>query len=125
MKAKLLSLSIILILFLSSCDKNDEVVNHYRIFIPTAFSPDKNNINDAFRPYGVGLADVKSFKMIITDENGKQLFATESYIEGWKGKKGNGDPYPNGFYYYDMWFSYSDKTQERVIGTVEVTLNGW
>ena len=125
MKAKLVSLTIILILFLSSCDNNDGTVDHYRIFIPTAFSPDKNGVNDAFRPFGAGLADVKSFKMIITDENGKQLFATDSYLEGWKGKKSNGDPYPNGFYFYDMLFSYADKTQERAIGNVEVTLNGW
>jgi hypothetical protein len=125
MKAKFVSLSIIFILFLSSCDKNDEVVLHYRVFIPTVFSPDKNGKNDAFRPYGVGLADVKSFKMIITDEKGTELCVTDSYLEGWKGKKSNGDPYPNGFYFYDMWFSYKDKTEERVVGIVEIALNGW
>ena len=125
MKAKLFSLSIIFILFLSSCDKNNETIHHNRVYIPTVFSPDKNGVNDAFRPVGDGLKDVKSFKMIITDVNGQHLFTTESYLEGWKGKKSNGDPYPNGFYYYDMWFSYTDKTEDRVVGTVDIALNGW
>lgn len=125
MKAKVLSLAIICVLLLSSCNKNDDTVNHPRIFIPTVFSPDKNGKNDAFRPFGDGLKDVKEFKMIITDVNGYELFTTDNFIEGWKGKKSNGDPYPNGFYFYDMWFSYTNKTEDRAIGTVEISLGGW
>jgi gliding motility-associated-like protein len=112
-------------LFLSSCDKNDQGLAHPRIYIPTVFSPDKNGVNDAFRPVGEGLKNVASFKMIITDVNGNQLCSTTSYLEGWKGKKSNGDPYPNGFYFYDMWFSYTDDTEERAIGTVELAVGGW
>jgi len=125
MKAKFLGLAILYVLFLSSCSKNDEALVHPKIYIPTVFSPDKNGKNDAFRPFGVGLSDVKQFKMTITDENGHKLFTTDNYLEGWKGKKSNGDPYPNGFYYYDMWFSYTNKTEDRAIGTVEISLNGW
>ena len=99
----------------------DQVVNIYT----TAFSPDKNKVNDIFRPVGAELTNIKEFKMTITDKSGNELFNTIDYIKGWDGLKSNGDPYENGFYFYEMWFKYNDKTEERVVGIVEIALNGW
>lgn len=125
MKVKLLALVIITSLMFIGCEKNDDTVNHARIFIPTVFSPDNNKKNDVFRPVGGDLSKVGGFKMIITDENGKELFTTDNFIAGWNGLKSNGEPYPNGFYFYDIWFHYTDKTEERVIGTIEIACDGW
>lgn len=125
MKANFLIIGVIGLLMLIGCKKTDDTVNHPRIFIPTAFSPDKNKVNDIFRPVGAALANIKEFEMSITDKSGNELFNTIDYIKGWDGLKSNGDPYENGFYFYEMWFKYNDKTEERVVGIIEIALNGW
>lgn len=125
MRLKLLVIAIISTLVFIGCEKNDDTVNHPRIFIPTVFSPDNNKINDVFRPVGGDLSKVSGYKMIITDENGNKLFTTEKLDEGWNGLKSNSDPYPNGFYFYDIWFHYKDGTEERVVGTIEIACAGW
>ena len=124
MKQIILTITV-LVFFLSGCKKNDDVVDHAMIFIPTVFSPDNNKINDVFRPVGQNLLQVSGFKMVITDENGKTLCTTDNYNTGWNGLKSNGDPYPNGFYFYDIWFHYKDGTEDHVIGQVEIACNGW
>ena len=125
MRLKLLALAIISSLIFFSCEKNDNTVDHPRIFIPTVFSPDNNKLNDIFRPVGEDLSKVKSFLMIITDENGYKLFTTSNLTTGWNGLQSNGEHYPVGFYFYDIWFQYNDKTEERVTGSVELTVGGW
>jgi gliding motility-associated-like protein len=125
MNIKLFSIIIISTFLFIGCGKNDDSLNHPKIFIPTVFSPDNNKINDVFRPVGEDLSKVKGFKMIITDENGHELFTTDNFILGWNGLKSNGKPFPNGFYFYDIWFHYIDKPEERVIGTVEIACAGW
>lgn len=125
MRVKLLALAILSSLIFIGCEKNDDTVNHPRIYIPTVFSPDKNNINDIFRPVGEDMSKVKGFKMTITDENGYELFTTDNFTKGWNGLKSNGNPFPNGFYFYTIWFQYIDNTEESVTGTVEITVGGW
>ena len=125
MKLKLLFTVIICILLFSGCEKNDGSVDHPRIFIPTVFSPDNNKLNDVFRPTGEDISKVSGFLMIITDENGYKLYTTDNLTTGWNGLQSNGEHYPIGFYFYDIWFKYNDKTEERVTGTVELTVGGW
>src|SRR5262245_10517704 len=49
------------------------------LFIPTAFTPDANGINDVFIPKG---SDVLKFKMHIFNRWGIQIFHTESLENG-------------------------------------------
>ena len=125
MKINILVFAILSLFTFIACEKNDDTVDHARVFIPTVFSPDNNKINDVFRPTGANLTKVSGFKMIITDVDGFVLYTTDDLNKGWDGLKSNDDHYPNGFYFYDIWFHFNDKSEERVIGTVEIACEGW
>lgn len=57
------------------------------IFIPTAFSPNGDNKNDYFKPIWYDVNDVSSYRMIIYNRFGQQVYFTEDKFEkGWNGE---------------------------------------
>lgn len=54
----------------------------FTLFIPTAFTPDSDGINDKFYVKGVGIV---RFKMRIFDRWGQQVFTGYNVDEGWDG----------------------------------------
>jgi len=66
----------------------------YTIYIPDAFTPNGDNINDLFSPYGINI-DPDHFDMYIFDRWGKILYHTniwhedEYKCEGWNGTLDN------------------------------------
>ncbi len=62
----------------------------FHIYIPDAFTPDGNGINDMFVCKGMGI-DVTRFEMMIFDRWGELIFKTTDFYQGWdgtvKGKK--------------------------------------
>ncbi|MBI5217706.1 MAG: PKD domain-containing protein [Bacteroidia bacterium] len=65
------------------------VKDEYTFFAPSAFSPDKDGINDIFNVYGHGI-DPKTFQMYIYDRWGAIVFQTQDMNQGWNGLiKGN------------------------------------
>lgn len=63
-----------------------QIKNDFYIFIPNAFSPNFDGLNDVFipvfSPFGL---DQKSFVMEIFDRWGHQLFSTKDLNKGWDG----------------------------------------
>lgn len=55
------------------------------VFIPNAFSPNSDQINPMFRPYGSGIYETASFDMSIYDRWGLRLFRTYDINKGWDG----------------------------------------
>ena len=53
------------------------------IYVPSAFTPDKNGLNDMLRPIPVGIKDFLFFKVF--DRWGKMIFYTTDYHKGWNG----------------------------------------
>jgi len=75
-----------------------------RVFIPTAFSPNSDDLNDVFTVYGgAGVTGVK--KMMVFDRWGELLFEQSNFAPndpayGWDGTF-KGKPVPtNAFVYY-------------------------
>ena len=66
------------------------------IFIPNAFTPDKNSTNDRFLPNSGGM---KTYKMRIYNRWGEKLFETENNEVGWNGEYLNKEV-PSGVYVY-------------------------
>lgn len=54
----------------------------FRLFIPTAFTPDGDGLNDIFKAKGMFVA---SFKMMIFDRWGKMIFQSDDINKGWDG----------------------------------------
>ncbi len=72
---------------------NDTVTNDVRVqdiitlYIPSAFSPDGNDVNDVFNVSGYGISE-DNFDMWIFDRWGNQVFRTKDIHESWDGGAG-------------------------------------
>jgi gliding motility-associated-like protein len=59
------------------------VFDKYSVFVPKAFSPDGNGVNDLLRPILVGIKEVRSFR--IYSRWGNLLYQTKDVSLGWDG----------------------------------------
>ncbi len=66
------------------------------LFVPNAFTPNGDGINDEFKPVGVR---VHSYNMIIYDRWGGKVFETNDLNSGW-----NGEGLPSDVYFYIIWY---------------------
>ena len=71
-----------------------------QIFVPNAFTPDGDGINDVFLARGFGIA---SFEMIILDRWGRVVFESTDIDEAWVGEVNDGSHYnDNNIYSYSI-----------------------
>ncbi len=68
-----------------------------QLFIPNAFTPDGDGINDAWSPVGYALTELT---YTIFDRWGAVVFTTEELGRTWDGRFANGQPCPTGVYVY-------------------------
>jgi gliding motility-associated-like protein len=71
----------------------------YTFYIPNAFTPNGDGLNDAFIPSGIG---VHEFDMIIFDRWGKSIFRTNNIDYHWNGDAPDGTACPEGVYVYKV-----------------------
>jgi gliding motility-associated-like protein len=69
------------------------------IFVPNAFTPNKDGINDKFNFVGAGIQQLDYFN--IYNRHGKLVFSTKSFGEGWDGTV-NGYPQDPGTYVWTL-----------------------
>jgi gliding motility-associated-like protein len=70
------------------------------IYIPNAFSPDGDGLNDIFKAKGI---DIVEFKMEIFDRWGELVFKSDRIENGWNGAKLDSDYYAqSGMYTYTV-----------------------
>ena len=60
----------------------------YLIYIPNAFTPNGDGINDFFSPTGLNI-DLSNFEMFIFDRWGKQFYYTQAITKPWNGTLDN------------------------------------
>ena len=73
-----------------------EVMDEFLVFIPTAFTPNGDGINEVLFVQGDDI-DTKDFHLMIFDRWGEKIFDTVDRAIGWKGDFGGG-PVPDGVY---------------------------
>jgi gliding motility-associated-like protein len=79
-----------------------EVTHDFSLYIPNAFTPDGNGLNDVFQPLGVGI-DEDNYTMDIYDRWGEIIFTSDNFRKGWNGYvKGNSKIAPQGVYIYKI-----------------------
>lgn len=81
-----------------SINKVIEVENPFAFYIPNAFTPDKDGLNETFRPYGRGL-DPSEYTMMIFDRWGTLIYKSNIPFASWDGYI-NGQRAPQGLYAY-------------------------
>ena len=100
MKVKQICLSFIFTLFLgltvvmaqtdsekSSSDNETETLN---VFMPNAFTPNFDGLNDVIRPVIDG-PELEFYEFIVLDRNGKEVFYSTDPKEVWNGSVNGGD----------------------------------
>ncbi len=53
------------------------------IYVPNAFTPNGDGMNDIFRPIPVGIVNIEFFRVF--NRWGQELFETRNYMKGWNG----------------------------------------
>lgn len=85
----------------STC-KTIEVEGLFSIYVPNAFTPDSDGINEVFKPVMEGI-DPTEYKMVIYDRWGKLVFETNDPNKGWIGNYQGGNHYvPPGVYNWQL-----------------------
>jgi gliding motility-associated-like protein len=88
------------------------------IFIPSAFTPDEDGINDIFLP---NINNVENFNFRIQNRRGQTVFYSEDASKGWDGKF-NGVDAPIGVYVYRLNYLAYDaegsKIKKKILGTI-------
>jgi gliding motility-associated-like protein len=75
------------------------VTDYYALYVPNAFTPDGDEINDEFRATGTG---IKAMSTTIYDRWGGKIFTTSEMNEGWNGRDGGGNKVAKGVYIYSI-----------------------
>ncbi len=68
---------------LDSLERSITITTGYRIYIPNSFTPNGDEVNDFFRPYGEGM---QAFHIYIFNRWGQQVYASYDMENGWDGK---------------------------------------
>ena len=75
-----------------------DVIPEVRYFLPNAFTPNSDDINDFYRGNGM-MAGATNFHFTVWNRWGELLFESTDPEEAWNGRKGNtGGQVPNGVY---------------------------
>ncbi|HMI79554.1 MAG TPA: gliding motility-associated C-terminal domain-containing protein, partial [Ferruginibacter sp.] len=79
-------------------DDDDVLIKAYEgpnYYVPNAFSPNGDMLNDVFRPIPVGIQSTQYFRVF--NRYGEQMFETNEWLKGWdgmhKGKKASAGTY--------------------------------
>ncbi len=56
--------------------------NEYNLYVPNAFTPDGDGLNDIFSPKGTGIT---KYELTIFDRWGELLFTSNDFFKGWDG----------------------------------------
>ena len=88
-----------------------------QLFVPNAFTPDGDNLNEVFRAYGPAFED---FNFEIYNRWGQRIFATNDIEDGWNGSVVGGDYYSQTEVY--VWVITYTHGAERLRKTGHVTV---
>jgi len=95
------------------------VVNEYTMYLPSAFSPDGDDINDKFFAVGNGV-NLDAFNLKVYDRWGEIIWETNNMNEGWDGKTKSGKYVQAGIYKWLVVYKDENGIEYQKSGTVNV-----
>ncbi len=100
--------------------KKIEVQDEFTLYVPTAFSPDGDNINDGFRAVGHGI-DLNNYFIGVYDRWGEIIWKSNDLFEYWDGYAKDGDKIvQNGVYVWKVVCKDIFGNEHEKAGTVTV-----
>jgi len=78
-----------------------------QIFVPTAFTPNGDGVNDLFRPIGVGIKSIEYFR--VYNRWGQLVFSTTINGHGWDGNIGGKPQSTNTYVWIVKGIDYLDR----------------
>ena len=93
-------------------------------YVPSAFSPNKDNLNEHFGPVGQIVDVDRKYSMEIFNRHGMLMFSTNSPYDYWDGRNRKGEMCPEGVYVYKITFWHvnehdnPDAKEQVLTGTV-------
>jgi gliding motility-associated-like protein len=94
-----------------------KVYNGPTYYVPNAFTPNGDGVNDIFRAIPVGMANTVYFR--IFNRFGELLFETNQFLKGWDGTF-KGKPQPNGVYVWVVAGTDRNFKKVEIKGTVNL-----
>jgi len=98
-----------------SITKPIKIYSSCTVYVPNAFTPNGDGVNDLFRPNQS--SNPIAFKLTVFNRLGQRLFESESIYDGWNGNY-NGKPVPTGVYYWLCNYTMGDGQVEVQKGHV-------
>ncbi|GIV28478.1 MAG: hypothetical protein KatS3mg027_2292 [Bacteroidia bacterium] len=90
----------------------------FSLYIPDAFTPDGNGLNDVFQPKGIGI-DESDYKMLIFDRWGELVFESNNFQKGWDGSiKGSEGKATQDVYVYKIYVRDLKGNRHEFVGHV-------
>lgn len=80
------------------------------VYIPNAFTPNEDGINDVFNIVTTG---VESYEMTIFNRWGQEVFSSQNFLQSWDGKNA-----PNDVYVVQITYKIKGKPTETIKGNV-------
>jgi gliding motility-associated-like protein len=87
-----------------------------KMFIPNAFTPNNDGLNDVFKVYGYAAREIH---LMVFNQWGEKVFETRSQQQGWDGKY-KGKVQPAGVYVYVCKMIMVDGTTELRRGSINL-----
>jgi gliding motility-associated-like protein len=88
----------------------------FAFYVPNAFSPNDDGVNDDFSPKGEGIA---TYEMIIYDRWGEEIYRSDAMTERWDGRAKDGRKVAqSGVYTYKIKVLDVQKTEHQYLGRV-------
>jgi large repetitive protein len=87
------------------CEATDTInvfAGDCEFFIPNAFTPNGNSINDVFGP--ATTFNTKNYEFVIFDRWGNKVFETKNVLQKWNGTY-KGKPMPMGSYFWNITYT--------------------
>ncbi len=95
------------------------IVNEYTLYVPSAFSPDNDNINDYFSIVGNGV-NLDEFDLKIYNRWGEIIFETTDMTNSWNGKTKSGKYVELGVYKWLITYQDENGIEYQKTGNVTV-----
>jgi len=100
-----------------TAQKDITIKEVFTLYVPNAFTPDGDGLNDVFRPLSVGI-DNEGYHFMIFNRWGEMVFESFDVNHGWDGKTFSGEKAYDGVYTWLLRYNAIESYDQKRTGTV-------